>query len=264
MERTLGNVPRQFAYRHPVDPYPPFTHLANDEERESKASTRPPGKFFVVATPPSFAELPEYSRWQSEGHRDRRSRLSSSRSGSSVPRRLQGVRYGPYSGQTRDPDVAFVARFEDDSTPGDLPVASRELHQPLQHLALSSYVPPYPNYLGPQYGSAIAFRSESQSVTSSSGLGSTPPHNPYWSRSLSASDNVASTNTVRPPLLPTSHVMPATSLPDNAAGAVADDSARRRSAPSNSGISSRTGSLLEEMIGYGQQDTHSGGPGRRR
>lgn len=42
------------------DVLPPFATLTTDEDRQKKAAYRPPGTYFIVATPSSFAELDEY------------------------------------------------------------------------------------------------------------------------------------------------------------------------------------------------------------
>ncbi|KAJ8604672.1 hypothetical protein MRB53_041704 [Persea americana] len=66
---TSGNAvwdPNARLHRRPSlispshDNLPEFTVLTNDDERERKAETNLPGTYNVVATPDSFADLPEY------------------------------------------------------------------------------------------------------------------------------------------------------------------------------------------------------------
>lgn len=82
---------RQLYTRHQPT-LPAFTELSNEDERERKALTQPPGTFNVILTPDSFGRLPEY------GGLIRRYR---SGSGSS--------RYG----FSEDPNLVVLAEFED-------------------------------------------------------------------------------------------------------------------------------------------------------
>ncbi|CAD0084071.1 unnamed protein product, partial [Aureobasidium vineae] len=82
---------RQLYTRHQPT-LPPFTELSNEDERERKALTQPPGTFNVILTPESFGRLPEY------GGLIRRYR---SGSGSS--------RYG----FLEDPNLIVLSEFED-------------------------------------------------------------------------------------------------------------------------------------------------------
>ncbi|KAI5268205.1 hypothetical protein E4T47_07806 [Aureobasidium subglaciale] len=82
---------RQLYTRHQPT-LPPFTELSNEDERERKALTQPPGTFNVILTPDSFCQLPEY------GGLIRRYR---SGSGSS--------RYG----FSEDPNLIVLSEFED-------------------------------------------------------------------------------------------------------------------------------------------------------
>lgn len=82
---------RQLYTRHQPT-LPAFTELSNEDERERKALTQPPGTFNVILTPDSFGRLPEY------GGLIRRYR---SGSGSS--------RYG----FSEDPNLVVLSEFED-------------------------------------------------------------------------------------------------------------------------------------------------------
>jgi len=75
---------------------PPFIELRNEDERERKALSQPPGTFNVILTPDSFWQLPEYGglirrHWSSSG-----SSLSVSKFGFS-----------------EDPNLVILSEFED-------------------------------------------------------------------------------------------------------------------------------------------------------
>lgn len=74
---------------------PPFAKLPDDEYREQKALTRPPGTYHVVLTPDSFSRLPEYGDLVRKGSTapSSRSKLTSDDS-------------------EDDPDVIILSEFE--------------------------------------------------------------------------------------------------------------------------------------------------------
>lgn len=72
----------------------PFANLPDDEHREQKALSQPPGKYHVVLTPDSFARLPEY------GTLARKSRHSS-----------LGSKF-TQDDEQEDPDVVIISEFE--------------------------------------------------------------------------------------------------------------------------------------------------------
>jgi hypothetical protein len=82
---------RQLYTRHQPT-LPPFTELSNEDERERKALTQPPGTFNVILTPDSFGRLPEY--------------------GGLIRRYRSGNGSIPY-GFSEDPDLVVLSEFED-------------------------------------------------------------------------------------------------------------------------------------------------------
>lgn len=75
---------------------PAFKELSDEDQREKKALSQPPGTFNVILTPDSFRQLPEY------GGLTRRCR-SSSRSSLCTSR----------FGFPKDPNLVFLSEFED-------------------------------------------------------------------------------------------------------------------------------------------------------
>ncbi|TIA40857.1 hypothetical protein D6C78_02231 [Aureobasidium pullulans] len=94
-KNQLRLMARQLYARHQPT-LPPFTELSNEDERERKALTQPPGTFNVILTPDSFGQLPEY------GGLIRRYRSSS---GSSLPLATFGF--------SEDPNLIVLSEFED-------------------------------------------------------------------------------------------------------------------------------------------------------
>ncbi|KAK6000308.1 hypothetical protein QM012_003940 [Aureobasidium pullulans] len=82
---------RQLYTRHQPT-LPAFTELSNEDERERKALTQPPGTFNVILTPDSFGRLPEY--------------------GGLIRRYRSGSGCSKY-GFSEDPDLVVLAEFED-------------------------------------------------------------------------------------------------------------------------------------------------------
>ncbi|EMC91412.1 hypothetical protein BAUCODRAFT_39585 [Baudoinia panamericana UAMH 10762] len=91
---------------HQTDNLPPFARLTTDEDRERKAEGRRPGTYSVIATPDSFADLPEYV------------------SSTSPVRRRPSVQSGSASlgsSFSSDPDTVVLERFEE--TPAQTPLS---------------------------------------------------------------------------------------------------------------------------------------------
>jgi len=91
---------------------PPFIELRNEDERERKALSQPPGTFNVILTPDSFWQLPEYGglirrHWSSSG-----SSLSVSKFGFS-----------------EDPNLVILSEFEDTPYFMALPERGSLLHR---------------------------------------------------------------------------------------------------------------------------------------
>ncbi|KAI5206427.1 hypothetical protein E4T39_02453 [Aureobasidium subglaciale] len=82
---------RQLYTRHQPT-LPPFTELSNEDERERKALTQPPGTFNVILTPDSFCQLPEY--------------------GGLIRRYRSGSGSSKY-GFSEDPNLIVLSEFED-------------------------------------------------------------------------------------------------------------------------------------------------------
>ncbi|KAH0342598.1 hypothetical protein KCU81_g5544, partial [Aureobasidium melanogenum] len=82
---------RQLYTRHQPT-LPAFTELSNEDERERKALTQPPGTFNVILTPDSFGRLPEY--------------------GGLIRRYRSGSGCSKY-GFSEDPNLVVLAEFED-------------------------------------------------------------------------------------------------------------------------------------------------------
>jgi hypothetical protein len=82
---------RQLYTRHQPT-LPPFTELSNEDERERKALTQPPGTYNVILIPDSFGRLPEY--------------------GGLIRRYRSGNGSIPY-GFSEDPNLVVLSEFED-------------------------------------------------------------------------------------------------------------------------------------------------------
>ncbi|KAJ8612030.1 hypothetical protein MRB53_037673 [Persea americana] len=138
------------AKRHrpmPIDTMPPFSTLADDEQRERKASFRPSGFFNLILTPPSFAHLPEYSDEPFD---------KASTSKSSSPRSSSAKQNLPKPPTTRkvapnEQNWIFLDKFEDEqptqalSQPPFNPI-NRALHPPPPTPVSAGFPPQHASY----------------------------------------------------------------------------------------------------------------------
>lgn len=88
------SVRQLYTRHHPM--LPVFTELNNEDEREKKALTQPPGTYNVILTPDSFSQLPEY------GGLIKRYRSGSGTSATNSSHSLAG-----------DPNLIVLSEFED-------------------------------------------------------------------------------------------------------------------------------------------------------
>lgn len=115
-DSQLASYPRH-------DFLPHFSSLTNDDDREKKAESRPPGSYHVIVTPSSLAQLDEY-----KANQDKESTTPSPASQSSKP--LSADASG--SGQDTennvitldDPDTVMLRVFEDNSKKLTSPISS--------------------------------------------------------------------------------------------------------------------------------------------
>ena len=245
---TADKAPRDpGALLRRYDTFPPFANLKHDDERERKAATQRPGTFFVVATPPAFASLPEYSRWQgSQPPSITRQPSLSLRSGSSPWIRDPGHPLQPQ--RCPDPNVTFISRFEDPVTLALTPLGTHELQPSPQNLALQRETIPRPH---PRLPIAIPIQA-TQAPAFLPGLLSAPsqhfPSRQYGPVNVSALS--------APPAWPRS------SYPPSAGTTQSSHSSGARNFSGPSRMSSRSGSLLEEMVGIkGSWDDYEEEPG---
>jgi len=118
---------------------PPFAILSNDEEREMKARFHNPGTFFLVASPESFASLPEYSNAGPRAlEEDSGGEVNLQRSLPTRQHRRQSMPVYPHH---RDPNTVFLEHFE-------LPT-NRVPQQHMQSQALNPLPVPYTPYMQP-------------------------------------------------------------------------------------------------------------------
>lgn len=134
--RSPANAPRSpsSGIVQREDKLPDFAALTTDEDRERKAATQLPGTFAVVATPTSFASLPEYAGASSPS--TRRPSVQSGYGSVGSPE--------PFSGRAApalDPNTVVLERFEEPvptSRPVATPSSQSSMPDAMRQLSLSA------------------------------------------------------------------------------------------------------------------------------
>ncbi|KAI9728963.1 MAG: hypothetical protein M1828_000048 [Chrysothrix sp. TS-e1954] len=226
----------------PPDTLAPFVNLTNDEERELKATSASIGRYFAIFTPRSFAHLPEYRQWQ-EPRGENQSSFNQRRQ--YVPRHFaRGPHEHEAERRNADPDVVFIERFEPpvNQAPALLQTLSEAEPPDLTH---ASSDPPQNSYM--EHHTSIQRRMYDcgpQRIVHSGHYN--PRHNSEPSK-LRPNLHVSATSSYYGQYYPTA---PATAP-------LRDESFigfPTSSVPVRTGLSARSGSLLEEMVGMHNPD----------
>ena len=217
-------------FSHP-DTYPSFQDLGSDDDRERKARFQAPGTYFVVATPDSFSDLPDYRKWQ--GQRSSASTVGSQSSEDWWSNFTQGA-----FESVADPTVHFVPRFEDSSPQTTQPPLGTV--SAMQHnLAIRQSQNPRPTFSAPEMVRV--------------------PSNEYAAYRGGYAQSMRSISASRHPYMSTPHPAPpwhqffgtrtssTTGPSSTASSSNTGDSITRL--PVRSDMSSRSGSVLEEIVG---------------
>ncbi|KAL8893549.1 MAG: hypothetical protein Q9192_005155 [Flavoplaca navasiana] len=113
-DSQLASYPRH-------DFLPPFSSLTNDDDREKKAESRPPGSYNVIITPSSLAQLDEYKANQDT---ERTTSSAASQSSKALSADASGQDTENNVITVDDPDTVMLRVFEDNSKKLTSPISS--------------------------------------------------------------------------------------------------------------------------------------------